>query len=228
VDSEIKYSVIFSRRRSISLVVSPHKGVIVRAPYRTSIRSIEKFVEEKSVWIRKHLNNYSTLTRLNHPVIYSGGERLFFMGKEHYLKLTESPEPFIKRYDNIIEIGIKDTGNHARIRAMLDRYYRQMADDYLKSRFVQIIERYAGMGFFPTGFIVKPLKSRWGSCSSHGRITISSELIKLDPVYSDYVIIHEICHLKHHNHGKEFYSLLESMAPGYKVIRKELGKYLTR
>ncbi|HPF02398.1 MAG TPA: M48 family metallopeptidase, partial [Bacteroidales bacterium] len=68
---------------------------------------------------------------------------------------------------------------------------------------------------------------RWGSCTSRGKITISSELIKLDPAYTDYVIIHELCHLKHHNHGKDFYRLLEELVPDYKALRKELKTHLT-
>ena len=62
----IEYKVIFTKRHSISLIVSPDKGVTVRAPYRTSLKSIEKFVREKENWIRKHLEKHSELKRINH------------------------------------------------------------------------------------------------------------------------------------------------------------------
>jgi predicted metal-dependent hydrolase len=228
MNSEIKYRVIFSRRRSISLIVSPDKDVIVRAPYRTSLRSIERFVLEKSGWIIKHLEKHSALTRLNRGKKYNNGELHLFFGKEHQLKIIESVHPYVNISDGIIEIGTKDISDTLRIKALLDKSYKLKAKEYLAGRFVEITGKFKNRGFFPSGFIVKTLKSRWGSCSFHGRITLSSELIKLDPKFADYVIIHELCHLKHHNHGKEYYRMLEELVPDYKVIRKELRKYLTK
>ncbi len=210
------------------MIVSPDKGVIVRAPYRTSIRSIGRFVQEKSGWITKHLEKHSELTRLNRGKKYDDGELHLFMGKEHQLKITESAQPFVKISDGFIEIGVKDISDKLRIKALLDTFYRLRAQEYLSGRFEEITGKFKNHGFFPAGFIVKTLKSRWGSCSFHGRITLSSELIKLDPVFADYVIIHELCHLKHHNHGKDYYRLLEELVPDYKEIRKNLRQYLTK
>jgi len=228
MSGEIKYRVIFSRRRSISLIVSPEKGVIVRAPYRTSLRSIGRFVLEKSGWITKHLEKHSELTRLNQGKIYNDGELHLLLGKEHQLKIIESVQPFVKISDGIIEIGTKDISDTLKIKALLDKFYRLRAQEYLSGKFEEITDKFKNRGFLPDGFIIKTLKSRWGSCSFHGRITLSSELIKLDPVFTDYVITHELCHLKHHNHGKDFYRLLEEIVPDYKEIRKNLRQYLTK
>jgi hypothetical protein len=70
------------------------------------------------------------------------------------------------------------------------------------------------------------MKSRWGSCSKKGIITLSTELIKLPDIYIEYVIIHELCHLKHHNHGKEYYNLLSELFPAWKNVRKDLRGYI--
>lgn len=225
---DITYRVIFSGRRSISLIVSPDKGVIIRAPYGTSLKSIKRFVQEKSAWIKKHLEKHSELTRVNQGKKYTDGELHLYMGKEHQLKIIESVQLFVKISDGIIEIGTNNISDKLKIRALLDLFYVRQAKAYLAGRFEEIAGRLRNHGFFPAGFCVKTLKSRWGSCSFHGRITISSELIKLDPVFADYVIIHELCHLKHHNHGKDFYRLLGELVPDYKSIRKELRKYLTK
>jgi predicted metal-dependent hydrolase len=226
VSSEIQYRIIFSRRRSISLIVSPDKGVV--APYRTSLRSIDRFVQEKSGWIRKHLERHSELTRINTGKEYSDGESHLYMGKEYYLKIVGSDKLFIRQYEDIIEAGTKDTGDILKIKVLLDKWYQQKAQDVFGAKLEELVNRFINYSFSPTGFAVRPLKSRWGSCSSGGRITISSELIKLDPRYAEYVIVHELCHLKHHNHGKEFYRLLEELIPDYKGIRKELRRFLTK
>jgi len=224
----IEYKVIFTRRRSISLIVSPDKGVTVRAPYRTSLRSIERFVRDKEGWIRKHLEKHSELIRINHGKRFTEGETHLYLGTEYYLKILESHEPYVKHYDSFIEVGLNDTGNSLKIRSILMVWYRMRAREYLARRFEYLINSNLRYGFLPSDFVVKPLKSRWGSCTSKGRITISSELIKLDPVFAADVIIHELCHMRHQNHGKEFYKLLGEIVPDYKVIRKELKQYLTR
>lgn len=226
--NNIDYKVIFSHRRSISIIVSPDKGVVVRAPVRTSIKSIEKYLEEKSGWISKHLEKHSELIRINHEKRYTNGEVHLFMGKENYLRISESAKPFVRHYESIIEIGIKNTNDIVRIKSLLERWYKQEANNTFPIKFEEILCIYKHHRFFPTGFTVRTLKSRWGSCTNSGKITINAHLIKLDPVYTEYVILHELCHLKYHNHGKDYYRLLEELVPNYKKIRKELRKYMTR
>ncbi|MCX6328574.1 MAG: SprT family zinc-dependent metalloprotease [Bacteroidia bacterium] len=225
---EIKYQIVFSRRRTISLIVSPEKGVTVRAPYRTSFRTIEKFVNEKSGWIRKNLEKHSELIRINHGKLYVDGETHLFMGEEYFLRIKESVKSFVNQYDNYIEIGVDKINDCAKIKMLLERWYRQNAREHFVKKLNEILFRYKDFNFSASKLAVKSLKSRWGSCSSKGRITISSELIKLDERFTEYVIIHELCHLKYHNHGKDYYKLLEDLVPDYKAIRKELRMYITK
>lgn len=80
--------------------------------------------------------------------------------------------------------------------------------------------------FKPAGLIIRKMKRRWGSCSNKGIITLSTELIKLPELYIEYVILHELCHLKHHNHGSGYYKLLSELFPDYKTVRKDLKKFI--
>lgn len=228
MQNEIKYDVIYSDRKTISLIVSPDKGVIVRAPYRTSVATIHNFVIEKESWIRKHLEKLSGLTKLSSGKRYEDSEGHLLLGKEYRLRIVVSPEYYVRLFDETIEVGTKEPGDKVLIKAMLHRFYLRQAKIYLSNRFSELISRYSEQGFHVTGLVVKPIRSRWGSCSSRGRITLSSELVKLDPVYSDYVIIHELCHLKHHNHGKEFYRLLGELFPAYGSVRRDLRQYITK
>ncbi len=222
----IKYNIIFSRRRSISIIVSPDKGVVVRAPYRASLKTINKFVREKEGWIRKQTERYSAVTRINKDKKYIGGEIHLLMGREFILKITDSSQSFVNQQDNIIEVGTG--GNYGKVKMLLERFYREKAEEIISAKLKEILSKYRDYNFSPLQFVVRSLKSRWGSCTSKGKITISSELIKLDERFTEYVIIHELCHLKYHDHGKEYYRLLEELVPDYKAIRKELRKYITR
>jgi predicted metal-dependent hydrolase len=222
----IDYKVIHSGRRSIGISVSPDTGVIVRAPYRTSIKTIEALVVSKSVWIRKHLENYRSSVRINNNRIFSDGAITLLHGREHRIRLTESNKYFIRLTGDIIEIGLKNISENKIAGAMLEKWYRIIAEGIFRKKFEDMLVRFRDHSFAPSEFKVRALKRRWGSCSSKGKITISSELVKLDEIYLEYVILHELCHLRHHNHGKEFYELLSEVFPDWKQRRSELKKYI--
>jgi predicted metal-dependent hydrolase len=90
----------------------------------------------------------------------------------------------------------------------------------------KVLSDHENQMFKPSGLVIRTMKRRWGSCSGKGIITLSTELIKLDDLYIEYVITHELCHLKQHNHGPEFYKLLSGLFPDWKSVRKELRKYI--
>jgi predicted metal-dependent hydrolase len=222
----IDYKVVYSRRRSIGISVGPDSGVIVRAPYRTSMKSIESLVHSKSGWIRKHLQNYNSSVRINNNKIYSDGAIALLHGREHSIRLIESNKYYVKLTGEVIEIGLKNISENAIAGAMLEKWFRVIAEGIFRKKFEDILIRFKDYRFSPSEFSVKALKRRWGSCSSKGKITISSELVKLDEIYLEYVILHELCHLRHHNHGKEFYMLLSEVFPEWKQRRSELKKYI--
>jgi predicted metal-dependent hydrolase len=225
---EIDYKIIYSRRRSISISISPHNGVVIRAPKGVSQEKIDRFVNEKSVWIKKHIDNYSGSIRINYGKKYIDGEYHFYMGKEHVLKLTRSSRSFVCVYDDTIEVGLPDTSENKKVKTLMDKWYREQALLHFRSILDNILLKYESYRFEPSSLIIRSSKSRWGSCSSKGRILISSELIKLNQKFYEYIMIHELCHLKHPNHGKGFYLQLEELLPDYKEIRKELRKFVMR
>jgi predicted metal-dependent hydrolase len=220
-----KYKVIFSNRRSLSIVLHPVKGITVRAPYRTSLKTIEKFVLQKTGWIQKTLDKYKSARSLNETTRLSNGEKIMFMGKEYEVKTTHSENGYFSLHNNILEIGLGSINDPVMIRAKLNRWYMNKAREIIPLRITEKIKKYHEYAFIPTGIRIRKMKSRWGSCNLKGRITINSELIKVNVALIDYVIIHELCHLKYHNHSTEFYLLLQSLVPGYKALRKELRAY---
>jgi hypothetical protein len=89
-----------------------------------------------------------------------------------------------------------------------------------------VLEKHKNQMFKPTGLVIRAMRRRWGSCSNKGIITLSTELIKLPDLFIEYVIIHELCHLKHHNHGSGYYELLSELFPEWRSVRKELRRYI--
>ncbi|MBN2667357.1 MAG: M48 family metallopeptidase [Bacteroidales bacterium] len=226
-DRGFKYKVIFSRRRSISITVSPDKGVIVKAPYRTPLKIIDGFIEEKSEWIRKALVKFSALTRIDRPEGYSDGDSILMYGKEYKLSLKPDSKYSVRPgNDSTIEATWFRDNDPLIIRGMLETWFSHVAKNKLPAEFTEVLLRHKEFGFRPTGLTVRKMKSRWGSCSSKGRIALSYDLIRLSKECREYVMIHELCHLKHHNHGAGFYNLLTEVLPGWKQTRAEIKRYL--
>lgn len=210
----------------MSIIVSPDKGVTVRVPNRTSPATIDDYVQKKSGWIKKHLDGFSQLKRIRHDKKYIEGESHALLGREYALRISKSAKPFVSLNDKIIEVGMDIFDDREMIKSYLERWYTQKASEIFNKKMNEILSKYQEYRFSPLRLAVRPLKSRWGSCTSKGKITLNTDLVKLDENFIDYVIVHELCHLKHHNHGREFYTLLSELFPDWKRTRAALRKYI--
>jgi hypothetical protein len=223
---DIEFKVTYSRRKSIGISVLPDSSVIVRVPYYTSFKTINRIVNEKYSWVLKHRDNYRKLDNIPIKTSYISGETHLFRGNQSVLKIEKSGKSYIRFYDNTIELGIEKTDDTPIIRRLLYKGYKTEALKYFPELFNKVLRDNENQMFKPTGLVIRTMKRRWGSCSNKGVITLSTELIKLSDLYIEYVITHELCHLKHHNHGPQFYKLLSEVFPEWKTVRKELRKYI--
>ena len=223
---DIEFKVIYSRRRSIGISVLPDSSVIVRVPYLTSFKTISRIVNEKYSWIIKHRDNYRKLDHSSVRKSNITGETHLFHGNQSVLKIEKSEKPYVRFYESIIALGTEKTDDPIAIKQLLYRGYKNEALRYFPESFNKVLRENENQSFKPTGLVIRTMKRRWGSCSNKGIITLSTELIKLSDLYIEYVIIHELCHLKHHNHGPQFYKLLSEVFPEWKTVRKELRKYI--
>ena len=218
------YKIIYSRRKSVGIIVNSDKSVTVKAPYLTSENSIKRLLSSKSDWIEKHINNQSSRVLTSPREGYIDGAKLLFKGREYILSVVPSTTNQISVEDNIIIAKVK-SASEEKVKLQMDNWYKKQALETFKTRIDELVGLHRSFGFKPTALSVRQMKSRWGSCSRHGRITLNSELVKLDPKYTEYVILHELCHLKEMNHGKGFYDFLGKVCPDYRSLRLELRQF---
>jgi predicted metal-dependent hydrolase len=224
--NDIEFRIIYSRRRTLAISILPDSNVIVRVPYLTSLKTINRIVQEKSAWIVKHRDSYIVKDQSKLNPQYINGESHLYRGNKSVLRIEKSNKPYVRFYDSSIELGLDKTDNAMAVRRLLYKGYKDEALVLFPELFRKILEKYDSQEFKPVGLIIRTMKRRWGSCSHKGIITLSTELIKLEDLYIEYVIIHELCHLKHHNHSAGYYKLLSELFPEWKSIRKELRKYI--
>jgi predicted metal-dependent hydrolase len=227
VTSNIEYKIIYSRRRTLGISVLPDSSVIVRVPYRTSGKTIIRMVEEKSDWIIRHRDNFINQHRNKPGRSYTNGSTHLLRGNPYILNISESRRKFVKFNGGSIEIGIENTGDEDAVRKLLRKAYKIEATAHIPVIFKSILEKHSNLSFKPTELVIRSMKRRWGSCSNMGKITLSSELIRLSDRYIEYVIVHELCHLRHHNHGPRYYQLLSELFPEWKSVRKEMKEFIT-
>jgi predicted metal-dependent hydrolase len=222
----VEFKVVYSRRRTLGISVLPDATVVVRVPYRTSDKTIVRIVEEKSEWIIKHRDSYQHLNDKKPGKAFSEGEKHLYRGNELLLKIEKSVKPFVWFSDGIIDMGLAKPDDQKAVKRMLYIGYKLEADLLFPEILNRMLLKHENQNFKPTGLRIRSMKRRWGSCSSKGMITLSTELIKLDDRHIEYVIVHELCHLKHHNHSSRYYELLSELFPEYKEVRKEMRKFI--
>ncbi len=214
--NRLNYQLIRSkkRRKTISLHIKEDGRIVIYAPYSTPKWEIERFINEKESWISEKLSEKERSTKEAEKA-FIPGENFLYLGelfpleiqdnnsKEHPLKLSFGK--FILDKDHIEEA--KD---------LFIKWYKREA----KEKIIGRIDYYSNrLQLFPKGVKITSAKYRWGSCSRDDRLSFSWRIIMASLNTIDYILIHELVHIKEKNHSKRFWSYLESILPDYKKHR---------
>jgi predicted metal-dependent hydrolase len=203
-----------AKRRTIAIIIERDGSLTVRAPKRAALRDIEQFIQEKAGWIVRTREKLQAIFDIPEKK-FVDGEKFLFLGNEYELKLTTPQRPTLK-FDGKFTLA-----GTAQKRAMLlfTRWYREQA---LRT-FSERVHYYAALhGFQPKQVKVTSAKTRWGSCSSNGTLNFTWRLVMAPLEIIDYVVIHELAHLRVKDHSSKFWNLVESIDPHYKLKRKWL------
>lgn len=219
---DIELNIIYSSRRTLGISILPDSTVLIRVPFRTPDSSVERIVRKKYSWIKKHRDNFLRQKEEAPSPGYANGERHFFRGSAFILDIGISNRPSVSFIDGVIRLRLKNPDDKVAVKKLLYRGYMEEAAKLFPGMVKRSLDRYSNYGFVPSSLVIRNMRRRWGSCSANGKITLSTELIKLSDIYTDYVIAHELCHLKHHNHGEKFYALLSEIFPDWKKFRSEM------
>ncbi|MBE6338207.1 MAG: M48 family metallopeptidase [Lentimicrobiaceae bacterium] len=227
INCEIKRS----RRRTVALYVHPDKSVEIRMPLLFSVDEIEPFLIKHSRWLFNRLDLPEK--KPVEPKKFVSGELHYFLGKQYPIEIVASDKNSVV-FDNekiVIRQRVdKSTSQQAHLSAsksvsasdLLDRWYLEQAKRVFREISIPLVESMKKYNVAPKSFAIKKMKTRWGSCSSKGNINLNLHLIKLPEQCIKEVILHELCHLVHFNHSKDFYALMTAEMPDWKVWKKEI------
>lgn len=215
---EIPFQISFSKRKSLEISVHPDKSVFVKAPEGTERLAIEEKVKKRARWIKRQIRYFDQFDPRTPSRKYVSGESHLYLGKKYRLKIAQGSENYILLKNGFF-MTTTDRSKPENIESILNEWYRSKANLYLTKSFEECWAKFKlNDASKPTVKIMK-LKKRWGSLSKNKTLTLNLDLIKAPKECIEYVIIHELCHLVHHNHSPEFYRLLERSLPDW-VKRK--------
>lgn len=215
---EIPFQLAFSKRKSLEISVYPDKSVFVKAPEGTDRKAIEAKVKKRARWIKRQIRYFDQFDPRTPSRKYVSGESHLHLGKKYRLKIEVGTDNSVALKAGFFWV-MSTCGKPDHVESLLSDWYREKADFHLNKVFVECWAKFKPADADKPIVKIMQLKKRWGSLSKSGTLTLNRDLIKAPKECIEYVIIHELCHLEHHNHGPEFYRLLERSLPDW-VKRK--------
>lgn len=218
----IAYTVSKAKVKNIYISIQDGE-VVVKAPWYVTANEIQNVVENKRKWIINALEKYSVSPRRTKE--YSNGETYQILGKSYvlsvYFQITNKAELKVDNgaIDIILPLDYANKDNTELIKKLIDKMYYMIAEKEVE---VSMEKMRKLVGLAPEEYRIKKTKSLWGSCSSNKKITINQNLMMYSRKAIDYVVLHEICHLKYMNHSKKFWDMVATYMPDYKEAEKEL------
>lgn len=222
-DQVIHYQVCYlaNKKHKVAIHVHPDGSVQVDAPEHSQAADIKQAVLKRARWVMHHLSQIEEQQKYVLTREYISGETHFYLGRRYQLKVLKRKNESVKLINGKIVIHTTDkTASH--VRELLWQWYRTRGNEVFQRRLEAIAKDIQWMkGKIPQWKLLT-MKKQWGSCSPKGVLSINPHLIKAPRDCIDYVILHELCHLKEHNHSKRFYKLLDRHMPEWASRKAKL------
>ena len=206
-----------SRRRTIGMIIMPDGTLVVRAPLRASLRLIRQTVEKHAQWILKHKQKALENSLKSPPRSYLPGEKFLYLGQEYELVNGQNADKTLTFDGTRFVLGTRVVNTRETFRY----WYKREAIRILNERIKLYAKR---MGIDYSNLRITGAERRWGSCSPSGNICFSLRLVMAPLPVIDYVVVHELVHIREKNHSTRFWDRVKAIIPDYKDHKAWLRK----
>jgi predicted metal-dependent hydrolase len=199
------------RLKNIYISVNKAQEVFVKTNISTSKTQVIDIVNQKYNWIKKHLEKFDNIDS-----DIARKEAIYFMGNKYKIVQNNVPTPVVVAMLQKIYVPIG-----MEYEEILKTFYKSntMILDKLVDKCVKVAN------LIPSKVTYRYMKSRWGSCGAKNQISLNTQLLKFPDELIEYVVYHELAHIVHKNHSKDFWSVVEKFVPNYKECRQKLREY---
>ena len=202
-------------------VLSPDGEIQITAPNRLPLSQIDRFVREKRAWIAARQQQLAARPVATDPA-FADGQTVYLWGGSYTLRLEEAScgRSALRRGQEIV-LSVHPEDDTSQRESLLNDFYREALSERIAAR-LPLWE--ARTGLHPSAWQIKNMKTRWGTCNTAtGKIWLNLQLVKQPPVCLDYVIAHELTHLRYPGHGQDFQAFLTRAMPNWPEVRKALN-----
>lgn len=221
---EIAYLLRIMPRKRLRIVVSPDMTVRADAPVAFSETEVLEAIQSKAPWIARQLDRMKEFHPLPSPHRYLSGETFVYLGRQYRLRVDQGKPAPAKLRGRFLHVVVMDKAEASAVRKAVDAWYRQRADEVFHSYLARCMQVASRHGVSEPSITIRKMRTRWGSCSPSGRVTLNVNLIQVPVHCVEYVVMHEICHMAHLNHSNEFYRLLARCMPDWERRRSILSQ----
>ncbi len=218
-DRDIDFLLKRSPNRRRAVLTVDERGLTVSVPWRTSDRYIARFVQDSASWVLRKLEAWES--RQPKLRLWQHGELVDYLGRQLRLELAVEHYALTQLRDgDILALSLPEPHEPETVRAALVKWYRRHAQTYFRGR----VEHYSGqLGIIPPRVFISSAQTRWGSCNANCEVRLNWRLIQAAPHIVDYVVAHELAHLREMNHSARFWRVVERLCPDYVSARAELN-----
>jgi hypothetical protein len=210
--------IIRSRRKTIALIVTPEGKLVVRAPQRATKAQIQQAIDHHAAWIQAKQQE-ALLQLARRPALkYQDGEKFWYLGERYPLKIS----PTAKKPLSFSDQFVLAQAALPKASAVFTTWYQEQARKLIAPRVMLYAQQF---GFQVARIRIGSARTRWGSCSSRGTLSFTWRLVMAPLPVIDYVILHELAHLEHHNHSQAFWGRVAELDPEYKLHRAWLKQH---
>jgi predicted metal-dependent hydrolase len=217
----IKYKIIRSKRKSIAVYITKDAAVEIRAPFGVPAAYIDSVVLSKKTWIEEQLEVHEHINEQKQNFKLDYGDMVLYRGKEYPIKVKAGNLVGFDDNSFYMPSGL----NYIQIRDAMIQIYKLLAKNVLMNKVGKFSEN---MALIPIAVKINFAKTRWGSCSGKNSINFSWRLILATDDVIDYVVVHELSHIKEHNHSDRFWTVVAEMLPDYLQREEKLKKLQMR
>ncbi len=223
-DQRIPYQVTIDPKRTdrVAIHVNPDGTVDVDAPDGFADAVIQSAVQKRARWVVNHVTEAQQRYAHLRPREYVSGEQIFYLGRRYVLKVIDAedgPET-VRLKGNRLEV-VTETRDQSKIRARVRAWYRVKGRDYIARRLKLMVPSLPWVQNEPP-FRFLEMSRQWGSCTPKGEIILNPHLIKAPRQCIDYVLVHEMAHLKHHDHSPDFWAIIDTHAGDWQSAKRHL------
>jgi predicted metal-dependent hydrolase len=219
---KISYSLEYRNRKSLAISVHPDLTVSVIAPEGQSIEKISARVKKRAPWILKQRHYFSKFLPKQPARRYVSGETHKYLGRHYRLKVLTSKIPRVRLKRGYLIVHTQNRSDSVAIKKLVTAWYRFQAEKHFNESLKRCLPLFRKLEISTPEVRMKHMSKRWGSCTSSAIIYLNPDLIKSPKSCIDYVMVHELCHLKIRDHSKKYYRLLKKLMPDWEKRKLSL------